>query len=30
MAFVEAVLKSAQSQEKWTKFPMVDAARLRG
>ncbi len=30
MAFVEAVLKSAQSQEKWTTFPMVDAARLRG
>ncbi len=30
MAFVEAVLESAQSQEKWTTFPTVDAARLRG
>ncbi|WP_294305191.1 Gfo/Idh/MocA family oxidoreductase [uncultured Sphingomonas sp.] len=30
MAFVETVLKSAQSEEKWTTFPMVDAARLRG
>ncbi|KTT92356.1 hypothetical protein SB4_18670, partial [Sphingomonas sanguinis] len=30
MAFVEAVLESAQSQEKWTAFPMVDVAMLRG
>ncbi|KTW10152.1 oxidoreductase, partial [Sphingomonas sanguinis] len=25
MAFVEAVLESAQSQEKWTPFPALDA-----
>lgn len=30
MAFVEAVLKSARSQEKWTAFPAVDVAMLRG
>ncbi len=30
MAFVEAVLKSAKSQEKWTAFPVVDASPIRG
>nr|WP_082441996.1 Gfo/Idh/MocA family oxidoreductase [Sphingomonas sp. Leaf257] len=30
MAFVEAVLESARSQEKWTTFPAVDVAMLRG
>ncbi|APX67489.1 MULTISPECIES: Gfo/Idh/MocA family protein [unclassified Sphingomonas] len=30
MAFVEAVLESARSQEKWTAFPAVDVAMLHG
>jgi predicted dehydrogenase len=30
MAFVEAVLDSAKSQEKWTAFPVVDATMLSG
>ena len=30
MAFVEAVLESTRSQEKWTAFPAVDVAMLRG